>query len=96
MGLNVTGSTNFAHMSINTNPPVAGLCGGGTIFVPPPAADLKGVFPSGCDDGAFLELEVTNGTLSSIRFTRSDTNNIYPVSPPCCFNDSEGSYLGLI
>ncbi|GJM14674.1 MAG: hypothetical protein DHS20C13_00010 [Thermodesulfobacteriota bacterium] len=95
-GFNVTGSTNFMHTSIHTNPPVAGMCGGGTTFDPLPNNDLKGVFPSGCDDGAFLELSVTNGTLSSIRFTRSDINNIVPVSPPCCFNESEGSYLGLV
>jgi len=95
-GFNVTGSTTFMHTSINTNPAVPGLCGGGTTF-DPIAKDLNGVFPSGCDDGAFLELEVTNGTLSSIRFTRSDEDNINAsVSPPCCFNDSEGSYLGLI
>lgn len=94
-GFEVTGSTNFMHTSIETNPAVPGTCGGGTTF-DPIAKDLNGVFPSGCDDGAFLELEVTNGTLSSIRFTRSDSNNIGVTSPPCCFNNSEGSYLGLV
>ena len=94
-GFEVTGSTNFMHTSIATNPAVPGACGGGTTF-DPIAKDINGVFPSGCDDGAFLELEVTNGTLSSIRFTRSDINNIQVVSPPCCFNSSEGSYLVLV
>ncbi|MGB3364307.1 MAG: hypothetical protein WBB48_05970 [Thermodesulfobacteriota bacterium] len=94
-GFEVTGSTSFMHTSIETNPAVPGACGGGTTF-DPIAKDINGVFPSGCDDGAFLELSVTNGTLSSIRFTRSDFNNIQVVSPPCCFNTSEGSYLGLV
>jgi len=95
-GFEVTDGTSFMHASIQTNPAVPGMCGGGTSFDPPPFAAIKGNFPSGCDDGAFLRLNVTGGTLSTIRFTRSDSNNIFPVSPPCCFNDSEGTYLGLI
>ena len=94
-GLNVTGSTNIDHTSIFQNPANPN-CGGGTIFDPFPNNDIDGVSSSGCNDGAFLELSVTNGTLSSIRFTRSDFNNIFSVSPPCCINESDGSYLGLI
>lgn len=94
-GFNVTGSTNLFHTSIQTIPPVVG-CGGGTKYEHVPNRELTGISASACNDGAFMEFNVTNSTLSSIRYRRADSNCIIGISGSFCTNDSDGSYLGLI